>query len=70
MLPYNCCDTPNPGGFFFFFFMKPCDHKMPSIGIWLDSRLIDISIELKNMQNGLRMRKLLSSEVGVAELIP
>ena len=43
---------------------------MPSTGIWLDSRLRDISIEFKNAQNGLWTMKLWSSEVGVAELIP
>ena len=37
---------------------------MPYTGIWLDSRLIDISIESKNAQNGLWTRKLWSSEVG------
>ena len=36
---------------------------MSSTDIWLDSRLIEISIESKNAQNGLRMRKLWSSEV-------
>ena len=39
-------------------------------GIWLDSRLIYLSIESQNKQNGLRTRKLWSSEVGIAELIP
>ena len=39
---------------------------MPSLGIWLDSRLRDLSIESKNAQNGLRMRKLWSSEVGAS----
>ena len=36
---------------------------MSSTGIWLDSRLRELSIESKNAQNGLRMRKLWSSEV-------
>ena len=39
---------------------------MPSSGIWLDSRLRDLSMESKNAQNGLRMRKLWSSEVGAS----
>ena len=39
---------------------------MPSTGIWLDFGLINLSIESKNAQNGLRMRKLLSSEVGAS----
>ena len=43
---------------------------MPSLGILLDSRLRDLSIESKNTQNVLRTRKLLSSEIGIAELIP
>ena len=43
---------------------------MPSLGIWLDSILRDLSIESKNAQNGLRTRKLWSSEVGIVELIP
>ena len=43
---------------------------MSSSGIWLDSRLRDIYIEFKNKQNGLRTKKLWSSEVGIAELIP
>ena len=43
---------------------------MPSKGIWLDYRLRDLSIESKNAQNGLRTRKLWSSKVGVAKLIP
>ena len=43
---------------------------MPSIGIWLDSKLRDLSIESKNEQNGLQTRKLWLSEVGAAELIP
>ena len=47
-----------PWFLFFLFFMNPCDHQMKSIGLWLDSRLINISIEFKNVQNGLRMRKL------------
>ena len=29
---------------------------MPSSGIWLDSRLSDLSIESKNVQNRLRTR--------------
>ena len=37
---------------------------MPSSGIWLDSRLRDLSMESKNTQNGVRTRKLWSSEVG------
>ena len=36
---------------------------MPSTGMWSDSRLKDISIESKNTRNGLRTRKLWSSEV-------
>ena len=32
--------------------------------IWLDSRLNDLSIESKNTQNGVRMKKLCASEVG------
>ena len=43
---------------------------MSSSGIWLDARLRDLSIEFKNAQNGLRTRKLWSSEVGISELIP
>ena len=39
---------------------------MPSIGIWLDFRLRDLSIESKNAQNGFRTRKLWSSEVGAS----
>ena len=39
---------------------------MPSKGIWLDSRLIEISIKSKNAHNGLRMGKLWSSEVGAS----
>ena len=39
---------------------------MPSTGILLDSRLRYISIESKNAQNGLRTRKLWSSEVGAS----
>ena len=39
---------------------------MPSTGIWLDYRLRELSIESKNAQNGLRMRKLWSSEVGAS----
>ena len=39
---------------------------MSSTVIWLDSRLIDLFIESKNTQNGLRMRKLWSSEVGAS----
>ena len=39
---------------------------MPSSGIWLYSRLREISIESKNAQNGLRTRKLFSSEVGAS----
>ena len=39
---------------------------MSSTYIWLDSRLIEISIESKNAQNELRMRKLWSSEVGAS----
>ena len=79
----HICDTPNSGGLFFFFlilvisalsaminFQTLCDHKMPSLGIWLDSRVIYLSIESKNAQNGLWTRKLWSSEVAVAELIP
>ena len=36
----------------------------------MDFRLKGISVESKNAKNGLRMRKLWSSEVGTAELIP
>ena len=32
--------------------------------IWMDSRLKDLSIESKNTQNGVRTKKLWSSEVG------
>ena len=39
---------------------------MPSTGIWLDSILRELSIESKNAQNKLRMRKLWSSEVGAS----
>ena len=39
---------------------------MPSTGIWLDSRLRLISIESKNAQNEIQMRKLWSSEVGAS----
>ena len=39
---------------------------MSSSGKWLDSRLRDLSIESKNAQNGLRTRKLWSSEVGAS----
>ena len=79
----HICDTQNSEGLFFFFFIlvisalsaminfqKLCEKKMPSSGIWLDSRLIYLSIESKNTQNGLRTRKLWSSEVAIAELIP
>ena len=39
---------------------------MPSTGICLDSRLRELSIESKNVQNELRMGKLWSSEVGTS----
>ena len=39
---------------------------MSSTRIWLDSRLREISIESKNKQNGLQMRKLWSSKVGAS----
>ena len=39
---------------------------MPSSGIWLDFRLRELSTESKNAQNGLRTRKLWSSEVGAS----
>ena len=35
-----------------------------SIYIWMDSRLKGLSIESKNTQNGVRTKKLWSSEVG------
>ena len=34
------------------------------IYIWMDSRLKGLSIESKNTQNGVRMKKLCASEVG------
>ena len=48
------------------FFQKLGENQIPSQGIWLDFRLRDLSIESKNVQNGLRTRKLWSSEVGTS----
>ena len=38
--------------------------KIVSSYIWMESRLKGLSIESKNTQNGVRTKKLLSSEVG------
>ena len=39
-------------------------HNMSCTGIWSDSRLKEFSIESKNVQIGVRTRKLWSSKVG------
>ena len=39
-------------------FQARCGHQMPLNGIWLDSRLNDLSIESKNTHNGVLTKEL------------
>ena len=39
-------------------FKTRCGHKMPLNGIWLNSRLNELSIESKNTHNGVLMKEL------------
>ena len=47
--------------------IKKCEHQMTFNGIWLNSRLKDLSIEFKNAQIRVWTRKLWTSEVEVAD---
>ena len=46
-----------------FNFQTRCGHQMPLIGIWLDFRLNELSIESKNTHNGVLTKELCKLQV-------